>query len=557
MSSLLSNVQIMAPIPKRVPFMISIGDTPPDLVVYDDLNVFRAALHFVTTACSRTVTGSVHLHVRIQDDKLLLECQDSAPHISASDCTRLFKHEESKGLQDSSLASLYLAGGLVSSIGGECGFRPRDFSADELMQPADRRRTGSVFWFSVPLGLQTAKRSDANTAAVSLKESFALSDEIDAGKALANDSKAMLPPSPTYESGKVPSPTMIFNDAVTSCEPREAFTLGPASESGSKVSAKPKGKPVATSGSPQARLKKVLVIDDSLVVRKALGRTLSNMGFEVTLAENGMEGLKKLQATVFDFCLCDFFMPVMDGLDCVKQYREWEMANLPTFRQHIVGISGHAGHNDMVLGSKLGMDDFKAKPVTASMLEELAKSEVVTCISRYLDNLVADPWEPSNRDGADKKRKATWPAHSGSSASVCLLAMSDSAESIVNVKKLELNGWKVEVVHDSESAMSRLQGRNWDAVLLDEDLNGTAAADFVKAFRNWEAENRVSRQNHVFLLSSMCEEALSDESVLVQVPFGFDAALPRSVRWEQFERLVQRDNQDGISFSPLNRIITR
>ena len=81
------------------------------------------------------------------------------------------------------------------------------------------------------------------------------------------------------------------------------------------------------------RPKRALVIDDSLIIRKGIDRALTNVGLEVAQAQNGMEGFKKLKSTVFDLVLCDFLMPVMDGLDCVKQYRDWEEQHRPWFRQ--------------------------------------------------------------------------------------------------------------------------------------------------------------------------------------------------------------------------------
>jgi two-component system response regulator VanR len=51
-----------------------------------------------------------------------------------------------------------------------------------------------------------------------------------------------------------------------------------------------------------------------------LTKILEKLGYEVSQAANGMEGLKELQGSLFDLTLCDFLvMPVMDGLDCVQK----------------------------------------------------------------------------------------------------------------------------------------------------------------------------------------------------------------------------------------------
>ena len=65
---------------------------------------------------------------------------------------------------------------------------------------------------------------------------------------------------------------------------------------------------------------KVLVIDDSALVRKLLGRVLCEAAdFEVYFARNGQEGLERLAAVDFDVVTLDIHMPGMDGLACLDR----------------------------------------------------------------------------------------------------------------------------------------------------------------------------------------------------------------------------------------------
>jgi len=81
------------------------------------------------------------------------------------------------------------------------------------------------------------------------------------------------------------------------------------------------------------RKKSALIIDDTLIIRKVFIRALSSMGFVVKQAENGLKGLLEMKTVMFDVVFCDFLMPVMDGLDCVQQYRQWERENRNGFHQ--------------------------------------------------------------------------------------------------------------------------------------------------------------------------------------------------------------------------------
>jgi CheY-like chemotaxis protein len=62
---------------------------------------------------------------------------------------------------------------------------------------------------------------------------------------------------------------------------------------------------------------------------------------------------------------------VLDGLDCVRQFREWEVKNRPNQHQYIVGISAHASMHDFQMGMKRGMDHFLSKPITIEALTTL------------------------------------------------------------------------------------------------------------------------------------------------------------------------------------------
>jgi CheY-like chemotaxis protein len=520
----------MGPIPKKAPLSISIGDTPSDLIVYNDLKVFRCALNLVSTACSRTHIGSVRLSIFVCDSKLIFECKDSAPDVTASDSLHLYRSEKAESMQDSALANLHLAAYMIASMGGEYGFQPYSFAGDELLHSEDGCKTGSLFWFNVPLGVQVSKEDALMPASPSTNRPA----EVTATKIpLFATSIA------SHPQKLVPSPTDKVHSAVI-----EHFTTS-FSNTKSVLSAS-KAIPNNVSEPLQSRQRKALVIDDSLVVRKTIARALSGMGYECTLAENGMEGFKELQGTIFDLSLCDFFMPVMDGLDCVKQYREWELHNRPWFRQHIVGISAHASDNDAVVGAKLGLDGFMSKPVTIKMLKELGESEPVSIIAQRLDALVSYSNHFSGEAGAVSGTEnaiiLTQPSSTDGSENpvpVCLIASLDFGDSIANI--FESNGWKCEVVRDCGGAMKHLKMRNWDAVLLDEDLLPTSASHCTTEFRRWEAGNRVNRQKNLFILCSMCATD-NDESVVVQAPSGFDGAISKRLCWDAFESLLLENN---------------
>lgn len=67
--------------------------------------------------------------------------------------------------------------------------------------------------------------------------------------------------------------------------------------------------------------KKILTVDDSATMRTMLRAALSNAGFEVVQAEDGLEGLKALDGQSYDVIITDVNMPNMDGLEFLEALR--------------------------------------------------------------------------------------------------------------------------------------------------------------------------------------------------------------------------------------------
>ena len=74
---------------------------------------------------------------------------------------------------------------------------------------------------------------------------------------------------------------------------------------------------------------RVLTVDDSRTILAMLHHTLSNAGFEVLQAEDGQQGLDVLNREKVDVIITDINMPVMDGIQFIKQIRAGGHNSLP------------------------------------------------------------------------------------------------------------------------------------------------------------------------------------------------------------------------------------
>lgn len=105
---------------------------------------------------------------------------------------------------------------------------------------------------------------------------------------------------------------------------------------------------------------KILIVDDSSVIRRMLCYICEELGFTTELASNGKEGLAVLQEKgPFDLLLVDWEMPEVNGLDMIRSIKDRNLN--PGLK--ILMITTHNTMGDMVTAMSLGIDDYLMKPI--------------------------------------------------------------------------------------------------------------------------------------------------------------------------------------------------
>ncbi len=109
---------------------------------------------------------------------------------------------------------------------------------------------------------------------------------------------------------------------------------------------------------------KLLLVEDNEINQMVAQEILEQVGYEVSIANNGLEALEMLEKESFDLVLMDIQMPVMDGLTAARKIREQEkFRNLP-----IVALSAHALEEDVQKSLAHGMNEHATKPINPQKL---------------------------------------------------------------------------------------------------------------------------------------------------------------------------------------------
>ena len=115
----------------------------------------------------------------------------------------------------------------------------------------------------------------------------------------------------------------------------------------------------------------VLVVDDSLTVRRVTQRLLVREGYRVILAKDGLDALERLTEEVPAIVLSDIEMPRMDGFDLVRNMRaDARLRDLP-----VIMITSRIAQKHRDYAAELGVDHYLGKPYS--------EEDLLALIGRY------------------------------------------------------------------------------------------------------------------------------------------------------------------------------
>ncbi|WP_330665127.1 response regulator transcription factor [Tepidibacter sp.] len=118
----------------------------------------------------------------------------------------------------------------------------------------------------------------------------------------------------------------------------------------------------------------ILIVEDEEDIRNLLSVSLSNQGYNIIEASNGIEGLELFYKNDIDLIMIDVMMPIMDGFKTVSKIRK-------TSKVPIIFLTARDDETDKVLGFGLGADDYVVKPF--SIAEVI--SRVQAHLRRYIE----------------------------------------------------------------------------------------------------------------------------------------------------------------------------
>src|SRR2546430_16099343 len=115
---------------------------------------------------------------------------------------------------------------------------------------------------------------------------------------------------------------------------------------------------------------RILLIEDEHALTDVLSYNLEREGYEVQVAHDGQEGLRKAQMQLPDVILLDLMLPGLDGLEVCRELRAGER----TRHVPILMLTAKAEETDQVVGFSIGADDYVTKPFSVKVLLQRIKA---------------------------------------------------------------------------------------------------------------------------------------------------------------------------------------
>ena len=114
---------------------------------------------------------------------------------------------------------------------------------------------------------------------------------------------------------------------------------------------------------------KILIVEDEASLVEVLSYNLQREGYEVVIAKEGREGLRKAQMQLPDLIILDLMLPELNGLDICRELR----ASPRTAGITILMLTAKGEETDQVVGFAMGADDYVTKPFSVKVLMQRIK----------------------------------------------------------------------------------------------------------------------------------------------------------------------------------------
>lgn len=201
---------------------------------------------------------------------------------------------------------------------------------------------------------------------------------------------------------------------------------------------------------------RILVLEDNTTNQKVIRQQLQRLGYQVTVADNGLIGLQQTQQKHFDLILSDLHMPEVDGYEFITRFREHEKSHLLP-RTPVIALTANIVQEELIRAKDLGMDDYLVKPLPVEqlilMLDHYLAAEHDASTQKPLSMLSSD-------DAVIEKQQAVINAEQVAMLNTAALAEMVGSESVAEI----LQDYQLSLTQSLGLIENALKEQNWQLI---------------------------------------------------------------------------------------------
>ncbi len=219
------------------------------------------------------------------------------------------------------------------------------------------------------------------------------------------------------------------------------------------------------------RVRTVLTVDDSKVVRAVLALQLKPCGFKVIEAENGRDGLDAARRHKPDLILLDVRMPVMSGVEVLTALRQD-----PAFKTTpVIMLTAESRREDVVACVKLGISGFLVKPSNGDALKEQ--------VARVLSDAAATTGTGESASSATETAAADGPSPDAELDSNTVLVVDDSERVLTQARAALETSLNVLTAASGADAIEQYRAARPGVVVIDLSMPGMDGFETLERLR--------------------------------------------------------------------------
>ena len=235
---------------------------------------------------------------------------------------------------------------------------------------------------------------------------------------------------------------------------------------------------------------KILVIDDERSIRNSMKDILQYEGYEVVLAENGMEGLVSVKSEKPDVVFCDIKMPKMEGIEVLERIKEFS-ANTP-----VIMISGHGTIDTAIEAIRKGAYDFIEKPLDLNRIlitiKNATDKHLLIHETKTLKNKVSKKYDMIGNSEALNHIRAMIDKVAVSDARILITGPNGSGKELVAHQLHELS-------HRKDNAFVEVNCAAIPSELIESELFGHEKGSFTSAIKQKKGKFELANGGTLFL----------------------------------------------------------